>query len=153
MKKKATFSAYFFLILVTINSIGVLVDLFTRVSVVFWFVYFSMRISLHLPVFLRWQMISMSTFCIVITTDVSLSLIVINSRCVYFSGCYGDFMYYRSQCFVTGWTRLQFWVWCPTCGFKLIARWYPQRCSCYRWGPNDPVWWLWSIYNRNVSFQ
>lgn len=35
MKKKATFSAYFFLILVTINSIGVLVDLFTRVSVCF----------------------------------------------------------------------------------------------------------------------
>lgn len=48
-------------------------------------------------------------------------------------GCYGGFHYYWSQCVRTGWTRLQFWVWCPTCGFKLIARWYPQCCSCYRW--------------------
>nr|XP_034339247.1 uncharacterized protein LOC105340551 [Crassostrea gigas] len=48
------------------------------------------------------------------------------------SGCYGN-KFYRSQCVRTGWTRLQFWVWCPTCGFKLIARWYPQCCSCYRW--------------------
>ncbi|XP_052718317.1 uncharacterized protein LOC128190337 [Crassostrea angulata] len=50
------------------------------------------------------------------------------------SGCYGG-KYYKSQCVRTGWTRLQFWVWCPTCGFKLIARWYPQCCSCYRWLP------------------
>lgn len=39
--------------------------------------------SLHLPVFLRWQMIAMSTFCIVITTDVSIYMyqMVINSQC------------------------------------------------------------------------
>ncbi|XP_052717651.1 uncharacterized protein LOC128189898 [Crassostrea angulata] len=48
-------------------------------------------------------------------------------------GCYGDIKYYYSRCLRTGWTRLQFWVWCPTCGFKLIARWYPQCCSCYKW--------------------
>lgn len=53
--------------------------------------------------------------------------------------CYGDFTYYRSQCLGTTWTRLQFWVWCPTCGFKLIVRWYPQSCSCYTWTPNDHV--------------
>lgn len=78
----------------------------------------------------------MSTFCIVITTDIDLStyLIVINSQCAYFSGCYGS-NYYKSQCVRSGWTRLQLWVWCPTCGFKLIARWYPQCCSCYMWIP------------------
>ena len=48
--------------------------------------------------------------------------------------CYGS-KFYKSQCVRSGWTRMQFWVWCPTCGFKLIARWYPQCCSCYRWTP------------------
>ncbi|XP_048739127.1 uncharacterized protein LOC125653599 [Ostrea edulis] len=46
--------------------------------------------------------------------------------------CYGAFAH-NSRCVRTGWTRLQFWVWCPKCGFKLIARWYPQCCSCYQW--------------------
>ncbi|XP_078338410.1 uncharacterized protein LOC111133943 [Crassostrea virginica] len=50
------------------------------------------------------------------------------------TNCYGNTTY-KSQCVRSGWTRLQFWVWCPTCGFKLIARWYPQCCSCYRWTP------------------
>ncbi|XP_078336225.1 uncharacterized protein LOC111133940 [Crassostrea virginica] len=50
------------------------------------------------------------------------------------TNCYGN-TFYKSQCIRSGWTRMQFWVWCPTCGFKLIARWYPQCCSCYRWTP------------------
>ncbi|XP_056015222.1 uncharacterized protein LOC125683160 [Ostrea edulis] len=48
------------------------------------------------------------------------------------SSCY-EASTFKSRCIRTGWTRLQFWVWCPKCGFKLIARWYPQCCSCYRW--------------------
>ncbi|XP_011428252.1 uncharacterized protein [Magallana gigas] len=46
------------------------------------------------------------------------------------TGCYGN-PHCKSQCVRSGLTRLQFWVWCPNCGFKLIARWYPQCCSCY----------------------
>ncbi|XP_062575072.1 uncharacterized protein LOC134236918 [Saccostrea cucullata] len=48
------------------------------------------------------------------------------------SDCYGNKLY-RSRCIRNGWTKLRFWVWCPKCGFRLISRWYPQCCSCYRW--------------------
>ncbi|XP_061162805.1 uncharacterized protein LOC133172018 [Saccostrea echinata] len=48
------------------------------------------------------------------------------------SDCYGSKLY-RSRCVRNGWTKLRFWVWCPRYGFRLIYRWYPQCCSCYRW--------------------
>lgn len=88
--------------------------------------------------------------------DNGISVLITNSfcilkthfRCVYFSGCYGN-KFYRSQCVRTGWTRLQFWVWCPTCGFKLIARWYPQCCSCYRWYSCFDVK-AWNCIQKNI---
>ncbi|XP_061196689.1 uncharacterized protein LOC133204966 [Saccostrea echinata] len=48
------------------------------------------------------------------------------------SNCFGN-TFYKSQCFTAGWTKLRFWVWCPKYGFRMIYRWYPQCCSCYRW--------------------
>lgn len=98
-----------------------------------------MIFCMMIMVFLFWYLtLGVFVFCILITYF----------RCVYFSGCYGN-KFYRSQCVRTGWTRLQFWVWCPTCGFKLIARWYPQCCSCYRWYSCFDVK-AWNCIQKNI---